>query len=73
MKPAERKEAEKLFKSAAGKLMEADVQAEAGTFTPGEGLDTNPMSKLTPEQKEQVRAAIAAASTPEEVSGASRA
>ena len=49
--------------------MQQDVEAESKTFTPGEDIPstTNPMANLTAEQKDQVRAVIAAASTPEEV------
>lgn len=44
VKPQERADAERLFKSAAGKLMQQDVAAEAAaTFTPGEDLPSNPM------------------------------
>jgi len=67
VKPQERADAARLFKSAAGKLMQQDVDAEASTFTPGEDMPSNPMANFTEEQMAQVRAVIAAATTPEEV------
>lgn len=67
IKPTERKDAARLFSSAAGKLMEQDVSAER-TFEPGDGLPSqNPMANLTDAQKQQVRDAIAGATTAEEV------
>jgi U2 small nuclear ribonucleoprotein A' len=51
VKPAERKEAERLFKSAAGQLMAADVEAEAKSLAPEQ---MNPMSSFTADQRDQV-------------------
>jgi U2 small nuclear ribonucleoprotein A' len=53
VKEAERKQAERLFRSAAGKLMAADVEAEAKNFTPDEAED-DVMAGFSAEQREQV-------------------
>lgn len=52
VKDGERKQAARLFKSAAGKLMEADVEAEAQTFTPGGAEDL--LEGFSEEQRVQV-------------------
>ena len=58
VKPAERQEASRLFRSAVGKLLAADAKEEAKTLAPEEGEDAaaNPMAHFTPEQREQVGA-----------------
>jgi len=56
VKPAERQEASRLFRSAVGKLLAADAKEEAKTLAPDEEEDAaaNPMAHFTPEQREQV-------------------
>lgn len=76
VKQAERDAAKKLFKSKEGKSQMKEIKKRAKTFTPGEPLNegaaagkraaTN-ASGLTPDQVRGIKAAIAKASTLEEI------
>lgn len=72
VKQRERENAKLLFKSKEGKTQLKDIQRKAKTFVPGEPLPeatnktTNPAG-LTPEQVRHIKAAIARASSLEEI------
>merc|ERR1711997_660597 len=71
----EKQEAKALFKSSEGKEQLRDIKSRAQTFTPGEPVTENtnnanvqnPQSKLMPEQIRSIKAAIAKATTLEEI------
>ena len=71
----EKLEAKALFKSSEGKEQLRDIKSRAQTFTPGEPVTENtnnanvqnPQSKLMPEQIRSIKAAIAKATTLEEI------
>lgn len=67
IKPKERQEAERLFRSAAGKLMQEDVLKSKEIETDEAETATHNMAQLSEADRAQVRAAIAAASTPQEI------
>ena len=71
----EKLEAKALFKSSEGKEQLRDIKSRAQTFTPGEPVTEstnnanvqNPQSRLMPEQIRSIKAAIAKATTLEEI------
>jgi U2 small nuclear ribonucleoprotein A' len=73
VKQTERDEAKTLFKSKHGKEQLREIKKRAKTFTPGEGAEnaggrpTTNASGLTPEQVRTIKAAIARATTLEEI------
>ncbi len=74
VKPKEREEAKALFKTKQGKEQLKEIKKRAKTFTPGEseqggggGRPATNASGLTPEQVRTIKAAIARATTLEEI------
>jgi len=73
VKQKEKEEAKALFKSKKGKDQLNEIETQAKTFTPGEPLSEKPTEtkalqpKLAPEQIRSIKAAIAKATTLEEI------
>jgi hypothetical protein len=72
VKPSERDRAHRLARSAAGAPLESDVQQEAKTFVPGQGLDEESHGSMvstmfTAQDKEDIRQLLANASSAKEL------